>query len=151
MSNAFGAPLDVRANCWKLLANDLCMQAISTGTLRLGTSGIQSRNFIPLWHVCSVTEKLIRLEFPQASYQVFNLGGTSMSVKDFARLVQAKASTLLGEFVPLEIAEDTAPQQKQGLDYCCRKLTEYLGLSVPEMESEISGLLVFCLDNYKDN
>jgi len=151
MSNAFGAPLDVRANCWQLLANDLSMQAVVKGTLRLTSSGVQSRDFVPLWYVCSVTEKLIRLQFPQDSYRVFNLGGSSMTVREFATLVQAQASTLLGKLVQLEIPPEMAPQEKQALDYCSRKLTDYLGLSSPEMESEINDLLLFCLEICKSS
>ena len=148
MSNAFGAPLHPSANCWGLLANDLCKQAVSTRTLRLATSGWQPRDFIPLALVCSVTEQLLNLPSSQPSYQVFNLGGSSMAVRDFAKLIQFQTSSFLGEMLPLDIPFENPPSQKQNLDYRCDKLASYLRLPLPEIEAEIDQLLCFCLSHF---
>ena len=148
MSNAFGAPLHPRANCWGLLANDLCKQAVSTRSLRLSTSGWQPRDFIPLALVCSVTEQLLNSHPPQPCYQVFNLGGSSMPVRHFAKLIQAQASNLLGETLHLDIPFANPPFQIQDLDYRCSRLASYLDLPHPEIEAEIDQLLHFCLQHF---
>ena len=148
MSNAFGAPLHPSANCWGLLANDLCKQAVTTRTLSLATSGLQPRDFIPLALVCAVTEQLLASQPLQTSYQVFNLGGCSMSVSDFAKLIQVQATNLLGQVLPLDIPLATLPTLKQDLDYRCTRLADILPLSRPELEVEINQLLRFCLHHF---
>lgn len=148
MSNAFGAPLHPSANCWGLLANDLCKHAVSTRSLRLATSGMQPRDFIPLALVCAVTEQLLASQPLQTSYQVFNLGGCSMSVSDFAKLIQAQATNLLGQVLPLDIPLATLPAMQQDLDYRCTRLADILPLSRPELEVEINQLLRFCLHHF---
>ena len=57
-------PLHPSANCWGLLANDLCKQAVLTRSLRLSTPGWQPRDFLPLSLVCSVTEQLLDTYIP---------------------------------------------------------------------------------------
>jgi UDP-glucose 4-epimerase len=148
MSNAFGAPLHPSTNCWGLLANDLCKQAVTTRTLCLATSGSQTRNFIPLALVCLVVEKLLARQSHHRSYQIFNLGGRSMLVSDFAKLIQAHASNLLGEVIPLDIPLATVPSRKLDLDYSCSRLAKYLDFSPPNFEFEIDQLLRFCLHHF---
>ena len=48
LSNAFGAPVSSEVNCWMLLVNDLCRQAVTTGELALRTAGLQLRDFVTL-------------------------------------------------------------------------------------------------------
>jgi UDP-glucose 4-epimerase len=48
VSNSFGAPAHQHANCWMLLVNDLCRQAVSTGQMTLRSSGIRRRDFVTL-------------------------------------------------------------------------------------------------------
>ena len=126
------------------MANDLCRQAISKRSLRLDTSGWQIRNFIPLSLVCSVAEQLLNLHPFQTSYQVFNLGGSSMSMRHFAKLFQSQASNFLGESLPLDIPCANPPPQKQDLEYCCNKLANFISLSCPKFEVESNELLHFC-------
>ena len=144
MSNAFGAPLHPSANCWRLLANDLCKQAVSMGSLSLATSGLQTRDFIPLTLVCSVTEQLLKSHSLQPSYQVFNLGGFSMPVRKFAKLIQKRASNLLGDALHLDIPLANPSSQRQELDYRHCKIAAYIDFPKPEMEAEIDELLSFC-------
>ena len=111
MSNAFGAPLHPSANCWGLLANDLCKQAVLTRSLRLSTPGWQPRDFLPLSLVCSVTEQLLDTYIPSPTYHIFNLGGSSMLVRDFAKFIQLQAANLFGEKPSLDIPASNPPSK----------------------------------------
>lgn len=148
MSNAFGAPLHPDTNCWTLLASDLCRQAISTRSLSLNTPGIQRRDFIPLSHVCYIVEQLLTLTVPGPSYQVFNLGGSSCSVRQFAELIQAQASLLLGQHIPLYIPPSNPNTTHKELHFSCSKLAEHIKLPVPSFEPELNDLLAFCLEHF---
>ena len=53
LSNAFGAPIHNDVNCWTLLVNDLCKQAVNHQELVLSSSGRQKRDFVSLTNVCS--------------------------------------------------------------------------------------------------
>lgn len=148
MSNAFGAPLHPSANCWSLLANDLCRQAVSMRYLRLNTSGQQQRNFIPLSFVCTVIEQLLYLQPLQSAYEIFNLGGLSMSVREFATLIQSQASMLLGQELPLDIPVSKSDLCPKNLDFRSTKLSRYLDLPPLCLEAEIDRLLAFCLNHF---
>jgi UDP-glucose 4-epimerase len=97
LSNAFGAPMHKDVNCWALLINDLCRQAIETRKLVLQTSGLQQRDFIGLNSVCQVTEKLVTNHTKLNHTNVFNLGtGVSQSVLEIALLIKQRCSKVLG-------------------------------------------------------
>ena len=48
LSNAVGMPLDSSVDCWMLLVNDLCRQAVQYEELTLHSSGLQQRDFISI-------------------------------------------------------------------------------------------------------
>jgi len=54
LTNSVGAPAHPDVNRWTLVANDLCRQAATTGTMKLLSSGVQWRDFIPLADVCRI-------------------------------------------------------------------------------------------------
>ena len=47
LANGFGYPLNSGA-CWHLALNDFCRQAAKVGEIRLASSGLQQRNFVPI-------------------------------------------------------------------------------------------------------
>jgi UDP-glucose 4-epimerase len=62
LSNGFGAPTHAQANCWTLLVNDLCRQAVTDCTLRLRSAGLQHRDFIPLADVTRIVDHMLHLD-----------------------------------------------------------------------------------------
>ena len=87
LSNCYGPPVDKSADCWNLLVNDICLQAIKFNSINLKTSGTQSRNFIPISEFCRVVEYLIRTDSGKLDKPIFNIGGESMSIIEMANLV----------------------------------------------------------------
>ena len=41
LSNAYGSPVDINANCWNLFMNDICKQAIEKRVILLKSDGLQ--------------------------------------------------------------------------------------------------------------
>ena len=81
LSNGYGSPMHKNVDCWMLLVNDLCRQAVETGRLVLKSSGVQSRDFIPMTSVCEIFSSLITKDKHTIGDGVFNIGsGQSMSV-----------------------------------------------------------------------
>ena len=46
---------------------------------------------------------------PSPAYHIFNLGGSSMLVRDFAKFIQLQATSLFGEKPSLDIPASNSP------------------------------------------
>jgi UDP-glucose 4-epimerase len=146
LSNAFGAPMHQDVNCWMLLVNDLCRQAVEKRKLVLRTSGLQQRDFIGMTDVCHVVERLVMrsAEYEQAT--VFNVGaGISQSVLEMAQLIQQRSSQVLGFEPVLQRAEGPLVEQNAILIYKSDNLIS-LGITSKALDArdEIDRLLLFC-------
>ena len=145
LSNAFGAPMYKDVNCWMLLVNDLCKQAVQMRKLVLQTSGLQQRDFISLADLCCVAEMLItQTQLEQA--KVFNVGaGVSLSVIAMAQLIQQRCTEVLGFLPELQHKQSRVDEQSPTLTYSTHNL-KTLGISCKSKTNtaEIDKLLQFC-------
>ncbi len=146
LSNAFGAPIDKEVNCWMLLVNDLCRQAVETRKIVLQTNGLQQRDFVSLTWVCRVAEHIVTTYFMSPNSGILNIGGgVSQSVLEMALLIQTRCKQVLG-FVPtLHRPIDSVDEQHTVLIYGVNKLTE-LGMKTngASNSTEIDALLRYC-------
>jgi len=150
LSNAFGVPVHRSVNCWMLLINDLCKQAVQKKKLILKTDGLQLRDFISLQEVCRVIGKITVANERFRVNHVFNVGsGTSKSVREMATLVQHRSRKVLG-FLP-ELSFSSAENNKNPapLSYGMKNLHE-LNITVRDssINSEVDDLLRFCSKNF---
>ena len=148
LSNAFGAPMQKDANCWILLVNDLCKQAVETRALVLQTSGMQQRDFISLTDVCRTIEKLVIGHTELNPANVFNVGeGMSQSVLEMAKLIQQRCIKVLGFEPELKHKHVEFNEQHSSLNYRTDNLNS-LGIDCKSSGylEEIDSLLRFCQD-----
>ena len=149
LSNSFGAPTHKLVNCWMLLINDLCQQAVMNGKLVLNSSGTQMRDFVPLTDVCRTIEYLIQKDSSQFESPIFNVcSGVSYKVIDVAQMIKRSCMNSL-KFSPdiqrLEIPEE---DNSEILDYKMTWLNaEEFNFST-SMNDEIEQLLYFCKKNF---
>lgn len=149
LSNAFGAPMHKDANCWLLLVNDLCKQALETRKLVLRTSGLQRRDFIGLSEVCYVAEKLVVFD-KHTQPAVFNVGaGESQLVLEMAKLIQQRCTEVLGFTPELQHKQRGVDEQDTTLIYRSDNLNT-LGISWKSQTNtvEIDNLLLFCQSRF---
>jgi UDP-glucose 4-epimerase len=100
LTNGVGRPVSPQVDRWSLVANDLCRQAATTGTLRLRTDGLQWRDFVALDDVCRVVAAALDARAVPAG--TYNLGsGNPLTVRDLAELVQNAAESATGLRPPL--------------------------------------------------
>jgi UDP-glucose 4-epimerase len=88
LTNSVGAPYDPRVRRWTLVSNDLCRQGALTGSLKLRSSGLQWRDFVPLHDVCSALAAVCE---PGGSVipGTYNLGsGRPLTVRALAEMIQ---------------------------------------------------------------
>lgn len=152
MSNAFGAPMYKDVNCWMLLVNDLCKQAVQTRQLILQSSGLQHRDFISLTDVCCVVEKLLtHTQLNPAN--LFNVGaGVSQSVIAIAKLIQHRCTKVLGFTPGLQYKQCGENERHSSVSYCTNNLNA-LGITCKNLAitTEIDSLLLFCNKSFVKN
>lgn len=150
MSNAFGAPVHGDVNCWMLLVNDLCRQAVQTRKLKLETSGLQHRDFIPMSAVCGVIEHLVVAEKSMQT-GILNVGaGISQSVLDMTKTIQQRCEQILGFKPELHCAPGNKDEECSRLIFQVDKLTAIEARAdQASVIAEIDNLLHFCKSNYQ--
>lgn len=152
LANAYGVPTNKDVNCWNLLVNELCKQAIKNGHLTLNTSGQQERNFIGLDQVCNAVEYIISNRNTLISHDTFNIGSpTSTSVLQMAKIIQERCSEVIGFYPPLEVNNAELSRMGLSLDYKTNKIQE-VGFMVQQLSkfSEIDAILKFVKLNFQD-
>lgn len=151
LSNAYGAPTHKEANCWMLLVNDLCRQAVTNQRMILQSTGLQRRDFIPLTDVCRAIKYLIELSTDRLDNGLFNLGGCwSPTILEMAQLVADRIHGMTGLKPEILRKIDSNIQPSELLDYQIKKLIG-TGFSLNDkhtVNQEIDGLVNFCLCNH---
>ena len=152
LSNAYGPPSRKDANCWMLLVNDLCRQAVVKKKLQLNSSGSQRRDFIPISDFCRVIKHLIELPLSKIDNGLFNVGG------NWAPTILEMTSLIAEQFfvetaIKLEISckPNAIIEESLSLEYDVSKILstgfELSGRSC--VNREINDLIKFCLHSFK--
>lgn len=146
LSNAFGAPVHKDVNCWMLLVNDLCRQAVEARKLILHTSGQQLRDFVSIEEVCRVIEYFAGTNGGSLNAGVINIGtGVSQSVLEMAQMIQQRCKQVLGIEPELHRPEDGATESHHMLIYRVDRLAA-IDINTKDDANipEIDNLLRFC-------
>jgi UDP-glucose 4-epimerase len=105
LSNIFGTPMHVNANCWMLLVNDLCRQAVKDRCLTLRTDGGQHRDFIPMNTVVRMLDGLVDNKI-NVEEGILNIGsGTSKTLLEMTEFIQASCEKALGFKPELQVTQ----------------------------------------------
>jgi UDP-glucose 4-epimerase len=150
LSNAFGAPVNENVNCWMLLVNDLCRQALQTHKLILHSSGKQQRDFIPMTDVCRVVERFAVASGDYSPMGIFNIGtGDSQSVLSITETIRQRCFQVLG-FKP-ELQRKKDADEDFFMPFMYRSVRQF-GMESPLDASnniaEIDNLLRYCATNF---
>lgn len=115
IANAFGSPVSKDVNCWMLLMNDLCKQAVVDKSLVLHSNSEIVRDFVTIKDFCAVIGFL--MEDRGASGKVVNIGsGKACTIGKMAYRVQINCLDVFG-FEPSIVSKDELSMEKQSLDY----------------------------------
>lgn len=152
LSNAFGAPVHKDVNCWMLLANDLCRQAVQSGRMVLHSSGLQLRDFIAMTEVCRIVEHISIHEFDALLPSILNVGsGVSHSVIGLAQLIQRRSKLVLGFEPALQRPDMGADEKYEKLEYRPDRLAKMQVNVNADCSVEIDSLLAFCQASFSQN
>jgi UDP-glucose 4-epimerase len=146
LSNSFGAPMDPTADCWRLLTNDLCLQAVRTRRLVLTTSGEQRRDFVALAECCRALTHLLTAPAAVFAAEVVNLGGGwAPRVREMAALIAARVAVVLGFHPEVRLGERSDAVGSGLREYRIERLLASGFLPDPDARAgEIDRLIRFC-------
>jgi UDP-glucose 4-epimerase len=151
LTNAYGAPVHKDVNCWMLLINDLCRQAVTGPRLVLHSNGLQRRDFIALSDVVRGIALFMKLPIKQCGNGLFNLGGNkSLQVIDVLNTIASRCEAVIG-FKP-EISRDESglDNSSPDLDFRIDKMIKLGFKPRADMNQEIDKELEFCKRNFGD-
>ncbi len=145
LSNSLGAPAHPKVNRWMLVANDLCMQAVTVKKLVLKSSGIQRRDFITLSDVGRAVLHLLKLTTSQCYNGTFNLGGENpIRIKDLALFIADRCKDIFGFIPPIVCPEPRINEVSENLEYRIDKLKKTSFSLQSNFTEEIDSTLKFC-------
>jgi UDP-glucose 4-epimerase len=145
LSNAYGVPANKNANCWMLLINDLCRQAVTSGKLVLHSSGMQRRDFISIHDVVRGIKHLMELPSDKFRSGLFNLGGeASYRVIDLAKLIAIQCEGVLGFKPEIDHPEPKPDEKSMELDFRIDRLKKTGFCLSGDITNEIDLTLKFC-------
>ena len=145
LSTTYGAPAHKDANCWTLLVNDLCRQAVTARRMALHSSGVQRRDFVPVREVCRAIDHLLQLPAPNLEQHLVNVGGQwAPTVWEMASLVQERCEVILGFQPPLTRVPPRYAEASDELDYRLESLLQTGFRPAADKTGEIDRLLEFC-------
>lgn len=150
LSNGFGRPSEIADNCWMLVANQLCRQAVENEMLVLNSSGQQQRDFIPISSIASAIELVLLSSLIEINEPVYNLGSNwSPKLIDLAQLVAKRYAALTSKEIKVTTKDESQVISNQALNYSIDKLKNigYHAPSEDDIHHEIDELINFCLDH----
>ena len=141
LSNAFGAPADLRADCWSLLVNALCRQAVVSCRMELATPHAR-RDFLPMRDACAAIEYLLDCDASMLGDGIFNVGsGRTMSVAEMAQTIASVCERTLGYRPEIISAASDAGVAHLPLQYRSDKLLGLGFTPTHDMPAEIAATL----------
>tara|TARA_B110000008_G_C16954552_1_gene557618 strand:+ start:1108 stop:2064 length:957 start_codon:yes stop_codon:yes gene_type:complete len=151
LTNAFGVPIHKNVNCWMLLINDLCRQAVQYRRIILNSNGFEERDFIALSNVCLGLEYFVLTKKIGDQYEIFNLAsGFSHSVLEIANLIQFRCFQVLGFRPELKLSRKGSSQNKVKLKFNTNRIQKIgIDLNLREITEEIDNLLLYCYSTFE--
>lgn len=150
MSNSFGPPVNVEANCWKLFVNDLCLQGIRSGVMILKSNVQQQRNFIALSEVTRAVSHLMEIPSIKLGNGVFNLGSNwNPSLYEMAQKIQQVFTQFDRPVRIVSLQPETQNYSSIKLKYSIDKIINsgFQPLQENFIDEELHALISFCLQN----
>jgi UDP-glucose 4-epimerase len=146
LSNGFGAPASPTVDCWSLVTNDLCRQAVTTRRAVLRSGGQQRRDFVPLAEACRAIAHLLMLPAARLGDGLFNVGGDwAPTMLEMAELIAARVAAVLGyrpQVVAGEAREDIGAELREYS--VARLLATGFALRSGAVVEELDRLVGFC-------
>jgi|APSaa5957512535_1039671.scaffolds.fasta_scaffold26952_4 UDP-glucose 4-epimerase len=148
ISNAFGAPINKKVNCWMLLVNDLCKQSVTKNKLVLNSDGELQIDFITITDLSIIIGEMI-IDITKGQRVIANIGtNVSYTIFEMAQMIQNCYFDLWK--VDCQITKKKIAKNKdvEKLNYKTNYLHENNYSIKGDFKEEVKKLLHFCKDNF---
>jgi UDP-glucose 4-epimerase len=146
LSNIYGAPENYESNCWNLVINDICRQAVFNEKIEIRDRYNTIRDFLPISSFAKVMRFIVNSNNKVGP--IVNIGsGFSLGVWDFARFISKRYKFLYDVSVSIntdnhkELNDITWEPTENYLDYSS-KLDHVISFKLSEHYFEIDNLLI---------
>jgi UDP-glucose 4-epimerase len=97
LSNVFGPPGLNFGDCWNLVVNAMCKEAVLNKTITLKSPGEQFRNFLPISELIARVEALTQVSDPTTIPNTINIGGVvTISILEIAKKIRERCAIFPG-------------------------------------------------------
>lgn len=149
LSNSFGPPSSLNANCWHLATNDFCKQGIESKNIIVKTSEIETRDFISITNVCRAIEHLIKLPLNRLSDGLFNIGGEwSPTILEIANILSKRIYLLTDKKINIKSQKLEQNSKLLALDFDIKKIKLTGFELINDRNNEFDDLIRFCHKNF---
>lgn len=151
LSNVIGSPLNKEANCWMLVAQDLCKQVVMHKSMQLSSSPYVERDFIGITNIFHIVSNCISNDdiFQEIRGDIFNItNGSPFSLGYLSELIMLQSKKVLG-YAP-EIKFNTSSEVKEKPLIFSNQKAKNIGLKLESnLPREIDSLLLNCKKWFK--
>jgi UDP-glucose 4-epimerase len=150
LSNAFGHPVIPETNCWGLLVNDLCRQAIVNQSLKLKSNGKQRRVYFSISWFIELVKQIILADFESFNGILMNVGSErKLSGIEIAESINFQVKRLFNINLDIEVNLEDLTKTNFDFSLDLGKLKKIYSTQDNFFESEIVELLKFCNEKFK--
>lgn len=155
LSNMVGRPLSSKANCWILLVNDICKQAVMQKSMTINGNPCDQRDYLSIDVLNKILIKFLSIDLYKNSNIscIYNVGsGVSYSVSNIVDMVSNRCKSLFG-FNP-KIIYKKKPIKVKVFNYNTSKMKSALNLQVnrkEDLQDSIDEVLLFCKENFNES
>lgn len=146
LSNAVGAPIEKRANCWMLVVNDLCRQCATDKRMRVRSDKAIQRDYLPISSICEFAMNVLEGIGDSGKGirgQIFNVcAGKSITLEDLTHKIADRSEILFGYRPEIYWGEPGTRFDSDHLEILAKKAEEYGLLSGQDLSQEIDNLLL---------
>ncbi|MBT4691787.1 MAG: NAD(P)-dependent oxidoreductase [Planctomycetaceae bacterium] len=148
LSNGVGAPMDADIDGWMLIANDLCRQAVCDHRITLRGSGLDDRDFVPIYHVCNTVQFFLDCPTPWNN-ESYNLGsGHTTTTQELAETIADRCAKTIGHLPQITRKDSTPEETSSPLSFRVDKLAKAGCAPQADLTGEIDATLVFCRNRF---
>ncbi len=151
LSNVIGSPLNKEANCWMLVAQDLCKQVVMHKSMQLSSSPYVERDFIGITNIFHIVSNCISNDdiFQEIRGGIFNItNGSPFSLGYLSELIMLQSKKVLG-YAP-EIKFNTSSEVKEKSLIFSNQKAKNIGFKLESnLPREIDSLLLNCKKWFK--
>ena len=143
LTNAIGSPITPQANCWMLVANDLCRQAVINNSIKVHSNKFLQRDFIPISSICSVVSSSLNSNVLDG--EIVNLSsGVAITLQSLAVLIADRSEVVLGFRPHINFLNNSIETDTERLIISNSKLSD-LGFKIDNnLSDEIDQLILNC-------